>query len=500
MLLLSAVAFLLQLSLSSCSSSKFIVNPETHRILDTEGRTRFFHGTNVVYKTAPFVPDTSSFDAKESFSVEDADLLASMGYNSIRLGVLWAGYEPTMGEYNETYLDIVEEIVNMAGERGIYSLLDMHQDVFNRKFCGNGVPDWAAIHDENNFPVPLAEEYETDENIYPGRVDCDSIPWPNYHFTYALEQSVGRLYQNYDGLLDRFVEFWGKVAERFSENEYILGYEIMNEPWCGNTYEEPELLIPGVADNRYLQPMYDAVNDRIREHDQTHLIFFESVTWEIAGIGETYGFAHPPGGDDFKNRSVLSFHNSVLPEVTPDDKYYDLRAKEIKRLGIAGFVTETNNDRNQLDLMDDLVRWGYSWHHWAYKWYGNVTWDNNGLFLTENTYDKCSGSMDECLDIEKVKTYARIYPQTIAGEVKYFHYAADSREAIFIYKPDTRIPGNTILAVPEWNYENGYTVTIFPSLVNWKKGCCTLALNATIELEVNSEWTNEEISVILTPA
>jgi len=31
-----------------------------------------------------------------------------------------------------------------------------------------------------------------------------------------------------------------------SENEYILGYEIMNEPWCGNTYEEPELLIPGI--------------------------------------------------------------------------------------------------------------------------------------------------------------------------------------------------------------------------------------------------------------
>ena len=30
------------------------------------------------------------------------------------------------------------------------------------------------------------------------------------------------------------------------ENEYILGYEIMNEPWCGNTYEEPELLIPGI--------------------------------------------------------------------------------------------------------------------------------------------------------------------------------------------------------------------------------------------------------------
>jgi hypothetical protein len=43
----------------------------------------------------------------------------------------------------------------VAGNRGIYSLLDMHQDVFNRKFCGNGVPDWAAVHDKNNFPYPL---------------------------------------------------------------------------------------------------------------------------------------------------------------------------------------------------------------------------------------------------------------------------------------------------------------------------------------------------------
>ena len=43
----------------------------------------------------------------------------------------------------------------MAGERGIYSLLDMHQDAFSRKYCGNGVPDWAAAPDKENFPYPL---------------------------------------------------------------------------------------------------------------------------------------------------------------------------------------------------------------------------------------------------------------------------------------------------------------------------------------------------------
>ncbi len=34
------------------------------------------------------------------------------------IGVLWAGVEPVEGEYNSTYLDIVETIVNMAGALG----------------------------------------------------------------------------------------------------------------------------------------------------------------------------------------------------------------------------------------------------------------------------------------------------------------------------------------------------------------------------------------------
>ena len=57
------------------------------------------------------------------------------------------------------------------------------QDVFNRKFCGNGVPDWVPQPPEFNFPYPLEVEYEVDENGYPSREDCDSVQWPNYHFS-----------------------------------------------------------------------------------------------------------------------------------------------------------------------------------------------------------------------------------------------------------------------------------------------------------------------------
>ena len=104
-----------------------------------------------------------------SFSVEDARLMASMGYNTIRLGVLWAGLEPERGRYNLTYLDQVVACVDIAARHGLHPVLDMHQDVFNRRFCGNGVPDWVPQPDEFNFPYPIEVEYEVDENEYPSR-------------------------------------------------------------------------------------------------------------------------------------------------------------------------------------------------------------------------------------------------------------------------------------------------------------------------------------------
>lgn len=67
---------------------------EGNRIKDNDGRERIFHGTNVVEKRFPFVPVTDSFNAKDSFSREDAEFMEDIGYNTIRLGVLWAGFEP----------------------------------------------------------------------------------------------------------------------------------------------------------------------------------------------------------------------------------------------------------------------------------------------------------------------------------------------------------------------------------------------------------------------
>ena len=48
--------------------------------------------------------------------------------------------------------------------------------MFNRRFCGNGVPDWVPQPPEFNFPYPIEVEYEVDENGYPSRWDsCRSL-------------------------------------------------------------------------------------------------------------------------------------------------------------------------------------------------------------------------------------------------------------------------------------------------------------------------------------
>ncbi len=65
----------------------------------------------------------------------------------------WPGVEPTRGNYNETYLKILTDIVDLMEENSIFALLDCHQDVYpflsnysyfslSEKFCGEGVPGW----------------------------------------------------------------------------------------------------------------------------------------------------------------------------------------------------------------------------------------------------------------------------------------------------------------------------------------------------------------------
>ena len=38
--------------------------------------------------------------------------------------------------------------------------------------------------------------------------------------------------------------FWSKVSQHFSGNPYVLGYELINEPWAGDLYSHPDQAEP----------------------------------------------------------------------------------------------------------------------------------------------------------------------------------------------------------------------------------------------------------------
>ena len=103
------------------------------------------------------------------------------------------------------------------------------------------------------------------------------------------------LYDNEQQIQDHFAQFWAQVAQRFKDNPYVLGYELLNEPWAGDVYRHPDHFEPskqtcgtiriimqctaytflGVSDPKNLMPMYKKLHSAIREVDDRHVVLFE---------------------------------------------------------------------------------------------------------------------------------------------------------------------------------------------------------------------------------
>jgi hypothetical protein len=116
-------------ALEAISLSSDLGNRGFRIFVDEHGRERIFKGVNVVVKGPPWMPSINGFDSNTSLVAEDFILLRSLGVNIIRLGVMWPGVEPERGVYNLTYLAAMKDLAAQAAEYGIYTLVDMHQDV-----------------------------------------------------------------------------------------------------------------------------------------------------------------------------------------------------------------------------------------------------------------------------------------------------------------------------------------------------------------------------------
>lgn len=236
---------------------------------------------------------------------------------------MWEAVERVAGQYDDAYLDQVETLINMLGEAGIYTLVDMHQDVFARSICGEGFPDFYTQDVVGKDPVciskyidPLLENmYDTiglcEKMSYFGFTDdaqgdplvsqCQTVEFYKYYMTANSIVAFEALYRNKQNIQDKFIAYWNKTSARFADNPFVVGFDPLNEPFGGNFLRNPNLLKPGVADRENLNPMYEAIQSQYMANSNgTSKMWFEPNVFpdEIGipiGDGNLGGFVFPVG-------------------------------------------------------------------------------------------------------------------------------------------------------------------------------------------------------------
>ncbi|WP_116114817.1 glycoside hydrolase family 5 protein [Austwickia chelonae] len=183
-----------------------------------------------------------------------------MGTNAVRLLLQWRCVEPSPNVYDDTYLDRVEKLVAAYNAHGMTVMLDMHQDVYSvaatpGSTAGNGAPAWATHMD--GLPVPAKKQ------------------WWEYYVTPGVTRAWDNFWNKFDNhpeLADHYARMWGKVASRFAGNKGVVGYDLMNEPYTGNS-------LPTVVERGPLSTLYQKCVDEIRKADQDSWVFVEPVAF-----------------------------------------------------------------------------------------------------------------------------------------------------------------------------------------------------------------------------
>ncbi|MFC4336601.1 cellulase family glycosylhydrolase [Salininema proteolyticum] len=245
-------------------------------LTDSEGRTLFLRGFNTASsaKNPTGLADLTEEDVAREYS--------DMGTNFVRLLLQWQAVEPEPGEIDQDYLDEVEKRVGWYEKRGYHVMLDMHQDLYStytssEHVAGNGAPEWATQNDR----LPVAEDLDM---------------WELYY----LEPGVIRSFDNFWGtsdndldLMDHYAKSWGAVAERFADNEAVLAYDLMNEPW-GGTLQAAEF------ERGPLAEFYRRSIAEIRQSDSDTWLFVEpqavGVNWGMTSA--LPAFDDPRDGED----------------------------------------------------------------------------------------------------------------------------------------------------------------------------------------------------------
>jgi endoglycosylceramidase len=400
-------------------------------ITDANGRVVILHGVNMVYKRPPYYP------AAAGFGDDDAAFLQRFGFNSVRLGVIYAGVEPNPGAYDNGYLDrIAATEVNLA-QHGIFSQLDFHQDMYNEKFQGEGWPDW-AVQDDG--------------------LPNTALGFPtNYFSNLALLAAFDHFWANSPGpggvgLQDRYAAAWGYVAEKFASASHTAGFDLMNEPWPGSPFLTC-FVQPGCPafDTGVMVPFYKQVIAKIRKAERQKLVWYEpNVLFNFGADSSVSGLGDKAAG--------FSFHIYCTPGLAVPP--YNLQScedqgehvfqnadKHAQTTGDALMVTEFGATDDLSTIRSNVAqadRHMVSWQYWHYCECADPTTSGSGVQAV--VVDPSQPPTGANVKQAKLDVLSEPYPQVVAGTPA--SYGFDPATGTFRLTYSTRGPAGKEYALP----------------------------------------------------
>jgi endoglycosylceramidase len=440
-------------------------------ITDATGRVWITHGINMVYKVPPYYPSAAPFGPR------DAAFLRSIGFNSVRVGVIWKGLEPSPGVFEPGYVEHIAATVRMLARHGIVSLLDFHQDMLNELFQGEGFPDWAI--EDGGLPNP--------------KLGFSN----NYLANPALEHALDQFFDDAPGpdgvgLQTYYAQAWADVARAFRSTTSVLGYEIMNEPFPGTTWEPCAQPAGCPLFDAKLLALYKRVDAAIRAVDRRTLVWYEPNVIFNDGANTTLGpLGDPHAGFAFHDYCLTEPESLGQPDSTAcetlDDLVFKNALAHVASTHDALLMTEFGATQSVGYLEDMVTRADENmvpWMEWAYCGCNDPTTQGPGdtQAIVKNTALPPTGSN---LVTTTLDALVEPYPQLIAGTPVSWGYDRSTRT--FSLRFTTARAGGgrafgrgavSVVAAPALDYPRGYAAVARGAAIVSQRGARLLVLAA----------------------
>lgn len=399
---------------------------------DPQGRLVQFRGVNIAgnAKLPPFIPFAET---------RWWDLLASWGFNMVRLTIFWEAIEPQPGLYDRSYLENIKKMVDRASRRGMYILLDMHQDLYSRWLHGDGAPAWAfpdSVDPENN----------------------DSFGGHFWSLAYTISSEVRACFTNFfesSELKGHYKKAWIEVAKIVRGSPYILGYDIMNEPSCGDipNYE-------GQFENKFLKPFYEDVMAAIRQIHPDAVGFVEPhfsdmYASKLTPFNTTNLIYAPHLYDSFSNILLLD----PLLENLSFDLLLTIHQKKAKYLHMPLFVGEFGSPWGLRPFYARNSAVGGALKAMEENFISNAYWDFSVKDV--DIWNKEDYSLIDKLGAPRgLDVNVRPYVRRLRGSPVLQSFDQVTKKYILRFKSEPGMP-STVIYVPEpVQYPNGFQISI----------------------------------------